>query len=359
MEQYRIVVINPGSTSTKVSYYENDKEVVNENLFHPTESLEKYARVSDQYDYRLAIILDFLKAHDIDVTKLDAVVGRGGMLPPVDAGAYFVNDEMIEWLTNRADIDHASNLGAVLANGIRNQAKADCIAMIYDPITVDQFWDLSRVSGLKGVKRRSIGHMLNMRSVALQTAEQMNKPYEDLNLIVVHLGSGSSISAHYQGRMVDLILDDEGPFSVERSGGLSLKELIPMCYEMSEEDITVLTRKKGGMISYLNTNSGIEVEERIENGDEEAAYILEAMAYQVAKGIGSAATVLSGKVDGIVITGGLAYSERLTDWVKERVSFIGNVIVSPGENEMYALAMGANRILTGDEVGHTFSLPEA
>ncbi|CAM3306542.1 butyrate kinase [Vagococcus fessus] len=354
MSDKKIVVINPGSTSTKVSYFINDDERFKENIFHETSELAQYNRIVDQYDYRLGIILDFLMSKGVELADVDAAVGRGGMLPPVEAGAYFVNEEMIDWLSNRADIEHASNLGALLADGVRKLAKPDAISMVYDPITVDQFQDLARVSGLKGVKRRSVGHMLNMRSVAMQTAEKLEKNYEDLNLIVVHLGSGFSISAHENGRMIDLVLDDEGSFSVERSGGLSLKELVPMCYKLSEAEVTRLTRKHGGLISYLDTNSGIEVEKRIKEGDEEAALIFEAMAYQIAKGIGQLATVLKGDVDGIVLTGGLSYSKMLTEWVTERVSFLGPVILSPGENEMFALAMGAKRVLEGTEEGHTF-----
>ncbi|MGY3779216.1 butyrate kinase [Isobaculum melis] len=350
----KILVINPGSTSTKIAYYEDKKERLNKNVHHETAELEKFATIADQYDYRLSLIQSFLEDEGIDFTQLDAAVGRGGSLPPVEAGAYLVNDQMIDWLVNKTNVHHASNLGAMLANGFREKSKADCIAMVYDPITVDQYHELARVSGLKGVKRTSIGHALNMRAIALKTAADLNKPYEDANFIIAHLGSGSTISAHQKGRMIDYSLDDEGPFSVERTGSLSLKEFIPFCYQMTQEEITAWTRKKGGMISYLGTNSGLEVEERILAGDEEARLILEAMAYQVAKGIGELATVLSGKVDQIVITGGLAYSERLMNWITERVSFIAPVSSVPGEFEMEALRNGALRVLTGEEKAREF-----
>ncbi len=292
----------------------------------------------------------------IDTTQFDAVVGRGGSLPPVEAGAFLVNDDMVDWLVNKTDVHHASNLGALLAEGFKEKSKDECIAMIYDPITVDQYHDLSRISGLKGVNRRSIGHMLNMRAIAMKTASDLGRDYEDMNLIVAHLGSGSTISAHQKGRMIDLSLDDEGPFSVERTGSLSLKEFIPLCYTMSLEEMTAWTRKKGGMISYLDTNSGLEVEERIVAGDDEARLVFEAMGYQVAKGIGELATVLKGEVDGIVITGGLAYSDRLVNWITERVSFIAPVSSVPGEFEMEALRNGALRVLSGEETPNEFSL---
>ena len=350
----KILVINPGSTSTKVAYYEDKEEKLNKNVFHDNSELAGFEKISDQYDYRLNLIAEFLEQEGISVSDLDAAVGRGGSLPPVDAGAYLVNDSMIDWLVNKTDVHHASKLGAMLVRGFKEKAKDDCIAMIYDPITVDQFHDLSRISGLKGVNRRSIGHMLNMRAIAMKTAEDMDKKYEDLNLIVAHLGSGSSISVHEKGRMIDLSIDDEGPFSVERTGSLCLKEFIPFCYQMTQEEVTSWTRKKGGMISYLGTNSGIEVEERIDAGDEEARLILEAMAYQVAKGIGELATVVNGQVDGIVITGGFAYSKRILDWVTERVSFIAPVSAIPGEFEMEALRNGALRVLAKEEIGKEF-----
>lgn len=350
----KVLVINPGSTSTKVAYYEDKEERLNKNVFHETSELSKFATIADQYDYRLNLIQSFLDEEGIDYTQIDAAVGRGGALPPVDAGAYMVNEQMIDWLVNKTKTHHASNLGAMLANGFKQTSSKDCIAMIYDPITVDQFHELSRVSGLKGVKRTSIGHALNMRAIALKTAEDIQKPYEEANMIVAHLGSGSTISAHEKGRMVDYSLDDEGPFSVERTGSLSLKEFIPFCYEMTKEEITAWTRKEGGMISYLGTNSGIEVENRIEQGDEEARLIFEAMAYQVAKGIGELATVLKGNVDAIVITGGLAYSDRLVNWIKDRVSFIAPVSSVPGEFEMEALRNGALRVLSGEEEANEF-----
>lgn len=352
----KVLVINPGSASTKIAYYEDKEEILNTNVYHDSEELGKFPTIADQYDYRLTFIKEYLDKENIELADIDAVVGRGGSLPPVDAGGYLVNDEMTDWLVNKTDVHHASNLGALLARGFKDFSHDECIAMIYDPITVDQFHDLSRISGLKGVNRRSIGHMLNMRAIAMKTAEDTGKIYEESNLIVAHLGSGSSISAHQNGRMIDLSIDDEGPFSVERTGSLCLKEFIPFCYQMTEKEVIEWTRKKGGMISYLGTNSGIEVENRIDQGDDEARLVFEAMAYQVSKGIGELATVLCGHVDNIVITGGLAYSDRLVDWIKERVSFIAPVSCIPGEFEMEALRNGALRVLSGEEEAKEFSI---
>ncbi|MDZ5584726.1 butyrate kinase [Enterococcus cecorum] len=352
---YKVLVINPGSTSTKVAYYENEKEILKENVFHPSEDLQVFEQIIEQYDYRFALIRNFLDEAGIDYSNLDAVVGRGGSLPPVQAGAYEVNEKMIDWLINKTDIQHASNLGALLAEGFKQQSKQGCIAMIYDPITVDQFHDLARISGLKGVQRRSIGHMLNMRAVAMKAAHDLGKSYEETNLIVAHLGSGSTISVHQKGRMIDLCMDDEGPFSVERSGGLCLKEIVPLCYELPKEEMISWIRKKGGMISYLGTNSGIEVEERILHNDSKAKLIFEAMAYQVAKGIGELATVLKGNVDQIVITGGMAHSDLLVTWIRDRVSFISDVQAIPGEFEMEAMRNGALRVLEKEEELHYFN----
>lgn len=352
----RIISINPGATSTKIAYYENDELKLKKECTYSYDKIAAYDSIIAQYDFRFQDIVDWLEENYLSKGSLDAVVGRGGLLPPVDAGAYIVDDAIIDCLTNRPVLEHASNLGAILAKGVaENFGTPDCLAYIYDPVTVDQMDDIARISGVAEVERKSIGHVLNMRAVCMQVAEEeLKKTYEQSKLIVAHIGGGSSASVHKYGRMIDLISDDEGLFSTERSGGLPLKEVIPLCYQYNQKEMTDLLRKRGGLISYFGTNDARIIEEAANNGNAKARLVLEAMAYQIAKTIGELATVLYGEVDGIILTGGLAHSKMITDWVKERTSFLAPVYLVPGEAEMLALAKGARRVLRGQEVAHKF-----
>lgn len=355
----RILAINPGATSTKVSYFEDDQLKWKKELAYSYEKVSNYQTIIEQYDFRYEDIASYLKEKNMGKDSLDAVVGRGGLLPPVNAGAYLVNEDILYCLKDHPILEHASNLGASLADGIAKAfGTGECSAYIYDPVTVDQMDDVARISGLAQIERKSVGHVLNMRSVCMKIAEEeLEKPYEESNLIVAHIGGGSSASAHQKGRMIDLISDDEGLFSAERSGGLPIKEVIPLCYKYSQKEMTTLTRSKGGLVSYFGTNDARVIEEKAHEGDEKAKLVLEAMAYQIAKTIGELATVLYGKVDAIVLTGGIAYSERITDLVKERTSFLAPVYIIPGEEEMSALAKGARRVLTGKEKVNIFKDP--
>lgn len=352
----RILAINPGATSTKLGYFEDDHLQWKKELTYSFEKISEYKIILDQYDFRYLDIADYLKSKNISANSLDSVVGRGGLLPPVKAGAYLVNDAIMDCLKNRPILEHASNLGASLANGIaENFGTQDCEAYIYDPVTVDQMEDVARISGLASIERKSIGHVLNMRAVCMKIAEdELKKPYEKSNFVVAHIGGGSSASAHQQGKMIDLISDDEGLFSAERTGGLPLKEIIPMCYEYSKKEMTDMTRKKGGLVSYFGTNDARIVEEKAKNGDEKAKVVLDAMAYQIAKTIGELSTVLYGKVDGIILTGGVAHSHYITDLVKKRTSFIAPIFIVPGEEELTALAKGARRVLMKQEEVNVF-----
>ncbi|WP_077303298.1 butyrate kinase [Virgibacillus pantothenticus] len=352
----RILSINPGATSTKLAYFENDELILSKELTYSYDDIAKYDSIMDQYDFRFREITMWLTVQNMTKGSFDAVVGRGGLLPPVNAGAYIVDDAMIDCLKNRPVLQHASNLGATLAKGVAQAfGTLDCKAYIYDPVTVDQMDDVARISGVADIERKSIGHVLNMRAVCMKIAEEkLQKPYEESNLIVAHVGGGSSASVHKNGRMIDLVSDDEGLFSTERSGGLPLKEVIPLCFERTKKEMTDLTRKKGGLVSYFGTNDARIVEEKAKKGDEKAKLVLEAMAYQIAKTIGELATVLYGKVDGIIMTGGLAYSELITNLVKDRTSFIAPVFFVPGEAEMIALAKGARRVLVGQEKAQIF-----
>lgn len=352
----RVLAVNPGATSTKIGYFEDDVLKAEKEFTYTLEDIAPYDTVIDQYDFRLNDIITWLEENNFEKDSFDAVVGRGGLLPPVNAGAYIVNDEIVDVLTHRPILEHASNLGALLARGIaKDFGTENCDAYIYDPVTVDQMDDVARISGVAEIERKSIGHVLNMRAVSIKVAEEeLNKTYEDVNLVVAHIGGGTSASIHKKGRIVDLISDDESLFSAERSGGLPVKEIIPMCYERTQKEMSDLTRRQGGLVSYFGTNDARIVEEKANNGDEKAKLVLEAMAYQIAKTVGELATVVNGDVDGIILTGGIAYSDFITSLVKKRTSFIAPVFIVPGEEELLALAKGARRVLINEEEAQVF-----
>lgn len=351
---YKILALNPGSTSTKIALYEDMSEICKKNIEHSNEEIEKYKNVADQYEMRYKAIMEFLDEINFDVKELSAVVGRGGLLPPVKSGAYRVNDAMVDRLKNRPVVEHASNLGAIIAYEIAEQLQIP--SFIYDSVAVDELEDIARISGMADIERKSFSHALNMRAVAIKVAEELGKDYKDMNLIVTHLGGGISVSVHKKGKMVDIVSDDEGPFSPERSGRVPCKDLISMCYQKDKNVMKKKLRGKGGLISYLGTNSALDVEKKIAEGDEEAKLIYEAMAYQIAKGIGELATVVYGEVDRIIITGGIAYSKMMTEWIKKRVEFIAPVEIVPGENELESLAFGSLRVLKGEEKAREYDL---
>ncbi|MCT4595970.1 MAG: butyrate kinase [Anaeromicrobium sp.] len=355
MKHY-VLSINPGSTSTKVAIYENELEIHKTTIDHSSEELKKYDKTIEQCSMRRDAILAFLEEAGFEVKDLSAVVGRGGMLPPVKSGAYRVNESMIDRLTNRPVVEHASNLGAIIAYEIANPLGIN--AYIYDSVAVDELTSIARISGMKEIERKSFSHALNMRAMAIKTAKKIEKSYYDCNFIVAHLGGGISISVHNKGKMVDIVSDDEGPFSPERAGRVPCRELINLCYsgKYDKKTMSKMLRGKGGLISYLDTNSAIHVQKMIDEGNEEAKLVYEAMAYQVAKGIGELATVVDGKVDRVIITGGIAYSKLISGWIKSRVEFIGPVEIVPGENELEALALGGLRVLNGEETAYEYDL---
>ena len=350
----RILTINPGSTSTKVALYADKQVMIVETLDHPVTELQKYEHVQDQFDFRKNVILDLLKKNDISLESLDAVVGRGGLLPPVKSGAYKVNEAMVDRLKNRPVVEHASNLGALIAYEIAE--KLGIPAFIYDSVAVDEMNDIARISGMPAITRASLSHALNARAMAHKYAEKIGKKYEEMNLIVAHLGGGISVTAHEKGAMTDLSSDDEGAFSPERSGRVPCNKLIDLCYSGQYDKRTMkkMLRGNGGLTAYLGTVDAREVEKMIEQGNEEARLVYEAMAYQVSKAIGELATVLKGDVDAIILTGGISYSNKMTDWITERVSFIAPVEVLAGENELESLAFGALRVLSGEEEAKTY-----
>jgi butyrate kinase len=351
MDVFRILAINPGSTSTKIAIYDNEKEVFETTLRHSNEEIEKYEKITDQYDFRKDVILTALSENGINLTKLNAVVGRGGLLKPIKGGTYAVNALMLEDLKAGLMGEHASNLGGMIANEIANQLNIP--AFIVDPVVVDELEPVARVSGMPEIERKSIFHALNQKAVARRYAKETHRPYENINVIVAHLGGGISVGAHEKGRVIDVnnALDGEGPFSPERTGGLPVGDLAKMCFsgKYTHADIKKMIKGKGGLVAYLGTNDGRDVLKMIESGDENAKLVFEAMAYQVAKEIGSCAAVLKGNVDAIILTGGLAYGALLTEWIKKRVDFIADVIIYPGEDEMSALAQGGLRVLRSEE----------
>lgn len=353
---YKILAINPGSTSTKIALYENENEVFTETLEHPIDKIEKYDKTIDQFEMRKDLIISFLKENGYNIGNLSAVVGRGGMLPTVKSGAYIVNETMLDVLSNRPVMEHASNLGAPIAYEIAKIAGVK--AYIYDSVRTDELNDIARISGMPDIPRTSTCHVLNTRATAIKVAKKYGKKYQDMNFVIAHLGGGISLNVHEKGRIVDIISDDEGPFSPERAGRVPCRELIDLCFS-GKYDKKTMQRKlrgNGGLKAYLNTVDAREVEKMIKNGDEKAKIIYESMAYQVAKGIGELATVIDGKVDVIILTGGIAYSDMMVSWIKKRVEFIAPVEIVPGENEMESLAYGTLRVLKGEEAAREYEI---
>ncbi len=355
---YNILAINPGSTSTKIAYYQDETQVWVESIEHDQASLAPFKNIYDQYEMRKQLVLDTMTAKGSPLETLSAVVGRGGLLPPVKSGAYRVNPDMMDTLRYRPVNEHASNLGAVLAFSIAEPLGLP--SFIYDPVTVDEMEPIAHITGLVEMRRIGQGHNLNMRAAAIKYAKQAGQSYTKLNILVAHLGGGITLSLHSNGRIIDMISDDEGPFSPERAGGLPGFQLIKMATS-GEYDYKAMMKKvqrQGGLTAYFGTSDTRVVEEKIAAGDEQARLVLEAMAHNVAKNIGKLAVVTCGKIDAIVLTGGIAHSKKITGWISERVSFIAPVTVLPGENEMESLALGTLRVLRGEEQAHTFSTGE-
>lgn len=348
---YKLLVINPGSTSTKIGVYEEEKQILEETLRHSAEEIGKYATIFDQLEFRKQVILKVLGEKSFDISTLDAVVGRGGLLKPIVSGTYTVNEAMIEDLKVGVQGQHASNLGGIIAKEIAKSLNIP--AYIVDPVVVDELDDVARISGIPEIERKSIFHALNQKAVAKRYAKENNRVYEDLNLIVTHMGGGVSVGAHKRGKVVDVnnALDGEGPFSPERSGGLPAGDLIELCYS-GRYTINELKKKingKGGTVAYLNTNDFRTVLEKAQEGDAKAKLIFDAFVYQIGKEIGKCAAVLPGKVDAIILTGGIAYSKVVTEAIREMVELIAPVVIYPGEDELLALAQGALRVLKGEE----------
>jgi len=345
------LIINPGSTSTKIGVFEDETLLFEETLRHSTEEIASYASIVDQKDFRKQIILDLLKEKNFDIHSLQVVVGRGGMLKPIPGGTYQVSDDLLEDLKIGKQGQHASNLGGILAREI-----ADSIGVpsyIVDPVVVDELMPISRYSGIPELPRTSVFHALNQKAVAKRYAREQGKAYDSLNLIVVHMGGGVSVGAHEKGRVIDVFnaLDGDGAFSPERAGAVPTGALIKMCFsgKYTEKEVYKKAVGGGGFNAYVGTNDMRDVEKMVQGGDERAAEIREAFIMQVAKNIGSMACVLKGRIDQIIITGGIAYDKVVVAGLKERAGFLAPVTVYPGEDELLALAQGALRVINGEE----------
>ena len=347
-----ILVINPGSTSTKIAVYNNRNENFLINVKHDKERLSEFDRIFDQYEYRESMIKEILVKAAIDLRKIDIIVGRGGLFKPIAGGVYRVNEKMIRDVKNPIG-EHESNLGGVIAYELAREIGRDVQAIIVDPTCVDEMDDIARISGMPELPRRSFLHALNQRAIGRKFAQEINKNYDEINVIVVHMGGGISAGAHCKGRIIDVNngLNGDGPFSPERSGGLPVGQLVDLCFSgrFTRNEIMKKIKGNGGLYAYLGTSDAVEIERRIEQGDENAKLIYDAMCYQVAKEIGALATVLKGEVDGILLTGGLAYSKMIIDNITDRVKYLGTVKTYPGEGEMEALALNGYLVLT-DEI---------
>ncbi|AYC29527.1 butyrate kinase [Paenisporosarcina cavernae] len=348
---YRILVINPGSTSTKIGVFENEVLLMEKTIRHSAEEIGKFGSIIDQYEFRKETILEALDEEGINISKLSAVCGRGGLLRPIEGGTYAVNDMMLEDLRKGFSGQHASNLGGILAFEIASGLNIP--SYIVDPVVVDELDPIARVSGFSLIERKSIFHALNQKAVAKRYAKKIGKSYKDLRLIVTHMGGGITVGVHQGGRVIDVNngLHGDGPFSPERAGSVPIGDLVDLCFsgEYYRHEIMKKLVGQGGLISYLGTSDAVAVEKRIAKGDKEAALIYDAMAYQVAKEIGAASTVLEGQIDAILLTGGLAYGKDFVESISKRIHYLGEIVVIPGENELQALSEGAIRVLNGEE----------
>jgi len=351
METRRILAINPGSTSTKIAVYQGDKSVFLKNIKHSAEELSHFELISEQFEFRKDIIMQELIDAEIQIDLIEVVVGRGGLVKPIESGIYAVNDRLKEDLRIGVLGEHASNLGGLIADNIA-QSLPKAKAYIADPVVVDEMIDVARVSGHPEFQRVSIFHALNQKAIGRAFAQSIDKKYEDINVIVAHLGGGISVGAHLKGRIIDVnnALDGEGPFSPERSGTLPAGALAKLCFsgKYTLDDVKKMIKGEGGLVAHIGTNDAYEVEVKAKNGDAKAKLIQDAMSYQVAKSIGAMASVLKGDVDGILLTGGIAHNPDLVNYVKDMVSFIAPVVVYPGEDEMKALAMNGYMVMRGE-----------
>ena len=354
MAQDKILVINPGSTSTKIALYAGEQSLWQENIAHSAAELAAFKSIYEQLPLRLELVKTTMQRKGLAPQELQAVAARGGLLPPLAAGAYEVTPCMLEVLEQRPIHLHASNLAAGIAYAIAQPLGIK--AYVYDPVTVDEMSELMRITGLKEIKRHGLGHNLNMRAAALRYCAEQQVDYHQVNLIVAHLGGGITASLHAGGRIIDMVLDDEGAFSPERAGGLPNFMLLKYVFdnELTYAEAMKQLQRRGGLMSHFGTADARAVQQQAEAGDQQAALVLEALALSVAQSIARLAVDVSGAVDAIILTGGIAHSVDFTEKIEKRVTFIAPVTIIPGENEMQALAAGIGRVLRGEETATVY-----
>ena len=349
---YKILSVNPGSTSTKFAVYEDETLICLHTIRHSGSELKSYKTLFEQFEFRKNLMMDKLKDDGIDLSDLSAVVGRGGMVRPLESGVYEVNDKLISDLKFPHRAEHASNLGGIIAHEIAGTILG-CKAYIADPIVVDELQDVARISGLPEIPRISMFHALNHKAIARKYAAANGTSYEKLKLVIAHLGGGISVAAHCYGKVIDTNqgLDGYGPFSPERAGTLDAGQLVNLCFDgnYTEDEIRKLLVGKGGLMAHLGVNEELIAEKRMEEGDLKARLVLEAMAYNVGKEIGSMLAVLKGEADAVILTGGIAHSQFIVDYIKKMIAPMAKVAVYPGEDEMEALAMSGLRVLRGEK----------
>jgi butyrate kinase len=356
--KYRVLAINPGSTSTKIAVYDDMTPVFTVTLRHEPSELEPFGGIIEQYDFRKGLVIQAMKDNNVEPETLEAVVGRGGLVRPVPGGTFKINDQMLTDLKDPTMWGriHASNLGAFIAKAIADEYHIP--GYIVDPVVVDEFEDIARISGIKEIERKSLLHALNIRYIARLLAAELGKEFDHINMIGVHMGGGISVAAIKHGRVVDVnnALLGMGPFSPQRAGALPIGDLLEMAYsgKYTYKQMCTMLTKEGGYMSYLGTDSGLEVEERIQKGDKYAEFIEDALCYQVSKEIGASAAVLNGNVDAIFMSGGLVYNKDLIKRIENRVGFIAKLHIYPGEKEMEALSQGAVRVMKGLEKAQVY-----
>jgi len=358
MKEYRILAINPGSTSTKFAVYFDDVCKLSRTIRHSLEDLSFYRNIYHQFDFRKGLIIESLVQEGIAVDSIKYIIGRGGLTYPVESGVYYVNNLMLEHAREGVLGQHASNLGPLIADYVANQIPG-ATAFIADPVVTDELSDVARITGHPAFTKRSVFHALNQKAMAREYAGQVGIAYENLRLIVVHLGGGISVGAHLNGKVIDVnnALDGDGPFSPERSGSLPVGQVIDLCFEghLSKEEIRRMVVGEGGYVAYLGTNDALEVEKRARGGDQKAQFIQEALGYQVARLIGEMAVVLNGQVDAILVTGGMAHNRDLVSYLQKKTAFIANLRVFPGEDELGALARNALMVARGEQAAKIYS----
>ena len=353
MPKYNILTINPGSTSTKIALFKDNELEFEQVLRHPAEELNQVSKLIDQYEYRKEKIINFLEEKNITLKDLHAISCRGGLIGPIPSGTYTINDSLFTRLST--DVVHASNLAGIIGYNLSKELGIP--SYITDPVTVDEMAPIAKVTGIPGIERKSKFHALNQKAIARRAAKQLNRKYDESNFIVIHIGGGISIGAHEKGKVIDVnnVIDGDGPMAPTRAGSIPVEAVIDLCFsgKYTRTELKEYVSQRAGLTDYLGTSDVRDVQEMMEQGNEQAKMLYEAMAYQICKNVGAMATVLKGKIDAIVVTGGVAYSKQFIRLLKERIDFLGEVIVIPGEEEMLALAEGALRVLTGEEEAKT------